>query len=517
MKYKVKVVGVALLVGAATLVLALRWPLPDPPMLGKGGPVAIERVTVVDVERGQLMAEQTVLLRDGQVERVGHWAEVVIPDDMQRLDARGQFLIPGLWDMHTHSTKLSPQLHHALYVSHGVTGVRDMSGCLTEDDAYWACPHDRRRWSDQTVRGERVSPRYPLQSSYQTNGGNEVPDSLPAYFRLQEARDADAMAAFYRAQGADFIKTYTELTPQQFQWLAQSAPALGLYLAGHKPISVSLQTAIAAGQRSIEHGRLFLFECFRDIDTFRALPDPIAAYDTALRARLLDEVDEVACAGHMRAMAQAGTWWVPTLTTLRMAMTATQPLAQTDPRLHDVPWVRWTLMWAPDARRAAREPAAADGRSVHAHLFARASQHVAMAHAAGVRLLAGTDTTATFVFPGSSLHDELQMLVDAGLSPADALRTATVSAAEFAGARARHGAIVAGQAADLVLLEANPLDNIANTRLIASVFLAGYWHDSPALKELRAFARTQGTSVRVNLRLLWDLLSSPLMRHQLVD
>jgi len=136
MKYMLKVVGTAVLVGAVTLVVAVRWPLPDPPMLGKGGPFAIEHVTVIDVERGQSRADQTVLLRDGQVERVGHSAEVVVPDDMQRLDASGQFLIPGLWDMHTHSTKLSPQLHHALYVAHGVTGVRDMSGCLTEDDAY---------------------------------------------------------------------------------------------------------------------------------------------------------------------------------------------------------------------------------------------------------------------------------------------------------------------------------------------------------------------------------------------
>lgn len=302
-----KLVGGTLLAGVLALVAAVWWPLADPPMRAQGGPIAIEHVTVIDVERGQALADQTVLLRDGKVLHIGPAADVAVPEGMRRLNASGQFLMPGLWDMHTHSTKLSPQLHHALYVAHGVTGVRDMSGCMTEDDAYWACPHDRRHWSAQAARGERVSPRYPLQSSYQTNGGNEVPDSIPAYFRLRDASDADKLAAFYRQQGADFIKTYTELTPQQFQWLAQSAPAHGLYLAGHKPITVSLQTAIAAGQRSIEHGRLFLFECFRDIAAWRVLSDPIAAYDAALRRRLLEETDEVACAGHMRAMAQAGT------------------------------------------------------------------------------------------------------------------------------------------------------------------------------------------------------------------
>jgi imidazolonepropionase-like amidohydrolase len=448
---------------------------------------------------------------------VGPAAEVTILNDTRRLDARGQFLIPGLWDMHTHSIKLSPQFHHALYVAYGVTGVRDMSGCLIEDDAYWACPHDRKRWSDQVARGERVSPRYPLQSSYQTNGGNEVPDGMPTFFRLTEAADGKQMASFYRTQGVDFIKPYTELTPQQFQWLADGAAEQGLYLAGHKPMSVSLEAALMAGQRSIEHGRLFLLECFRDIDSFRGLPDPIATYDATLRRRLLEETDEAACAAHMRAMAQADAWWVPTLTTLRMPITATQADARADPRLDDVPWLRRVLLWNPDARRAAAEPPAAGGRSTHALLFDRASRHVAQAHQAGVRLMAGTDTPDTFVFPGSSLHDELQMLVDAGLSPAEALRTATVAAAEFAGARARHGTVGAGQAADLVLLEGNPLEDIANTRRITGVFLAGYRHDAQALQELRDFARTQATSIQANLNLLWDLLASPLMRRQLAD
>jgi len=517
MTFFLKALATGSLIGMTALVAALLWPMADPPWLAQSGPVALEHVTVVDVERGTAVADQTVVLRDGLIQRVGPVSDVALPADIRRLNARGQFLIPGLWDMHTHSIKRSPQFHHALYIAHGVTSVRDMSGCLSANDAYWACPQDRHRWTDEAVRGERVSPRYPLQSSYQTNGGNEVPEGLPAFFRLENAAHADNMAAFYRNQGVDFIKTYTELTPQQFAWISRSARAHGLGIAGHRPLQISLSSALEAGQRSFEHGRLFLFECFGGAQAFRNAPDPIAAYDANLRQRLLTERDEGACARQMRTMADAGAWWVPTLTTLRMAVTAARPAAQNDPRLSEVPWLRRKLLWEPDARRVAAEPLEGDGRSIHSHLFDLASRDVGRAFKAGVRILAGTDTTDTLVFPGSSLHDELQMMVDAGLTPSQALRAATINAAEFAGVRATHGAIATGQAADLVLLEADPLTNIAHTRRIAGVFIAGHYHDVQSLQALRSFAGAQASSVRANLRLLWDLLASPLMRRQLAD
>jgi hypothetical protein len=517
LKKPLKILLLGLLTTVAALILALTLPLAEPPSATLSGPVALTGVTIIDMERGEAVADQTVVMRDGFIEHVAPGSQVQLPTDVRRVDARGQYLIPGLWDMHTHSIKRSPQFHHALYIAQGVTGVRDMSGCLTGDDAYWACPEDRRRWTKQAVRGERVAPRYVLQSSYQTNGGNEVPGGVPAFFRLRGPADADELAGFYRDQGVDFIKTYSELTPVQFSWIAQSASNHGLAIAGHRPLRVSLADALAAGQRSFEHGRLFLFECFDGAKEFRAAPDPLAIYDAALRQRLVDERNSETCASQMQSMAVAGAWWVPTLTTLRMPVTASQPVATRDPRLTTVPWLRRKLMWEPDARRAAREPLRSDGRTVSAALFDRASQDVALAHAAGVRLLAGTDTTDTLVFPGSSLHEELQMMVEAGLSPLEALRSATLHAAEFAGVREVHGSIAPGQVADLVLLEANPLTDIAHTRRVTGVFFAGHHYDDRALRALHDFAGGQAVSPRANLRLLWDLLASPLMRRQLAD
>lgn len=516
-KIFLKTLGGALLTVAAALVVALLWPMADPPWLAHSGPVALVDVTIIDVEQGAALSGQTVVVRDGHIERVGPVSNMALPTGIRSLDARGQFLIPGLWDMHTHSIKRSPQFHHALYIANGVTSVRDMSGCLSEDDAYWACPRDRRRWTNEAVRGERVSPRYPLQSSYQTNGGNEVPDGLPAFFRVESPAHAEELAGFYREQGVGFIKTYTELTPQQFAWIARSAREEGLSIAGHRPLKVSLSAALATGQRSFEHGRLFLFECFGGAQAFRTARDPLAAYNATLKMRLVTERDAAACAQQMSEMAGAGAWWVPTLTTLRMPVTAAQSAADKDPRLAGVPWLRRKLLWEPDARRATAEPLSNDGRSVDERLFALASQDVREANAAGVRILAGTDTTDTLVFPGSSLHDELQMQVDAGLTPAQALRTATIAAAEFTGARATQGSIAPGKVADLVLLDGDPLADIAHTRRITGVFVAGHHHDARSLQALRKFAGAQASSVRANLRLLWDMLASPLMRRQLAD
>jgi imidazolonepropionase-like amidohydrolase len=121
------------------------------------------------------------------------------------------------------------------------------------------------------------------------------------------------------------------------------------------------------------------------------------------------------------------------------------------------------------------------------------------------------------VFTGSSLHDELQMMVDAGLAPIDALRSATIYAAEFAGASGVHGSIAPGKVADLVLLDGDPLVNIAHTRRIAGVFFGGRYFDDGGLHVLQEFVRVQVGGLRANLRLLWDLLASPLMRRQLVD
>ena len=161
-------------------------PTADPLQQNKGdGRYLISHVNIIDVANDSVISDQSIVVENNRITRIVSSDSIANIDGFTVINAEGKYAMPGLWDMHTHSLKLSPQLHHPLFVGHGITSIRDMSGCLTDDDSYWACPQDRSLWQQQTIRGERVSPRYALQSSYQTNGGNEVPAAYPDFFRLE--------------------------------------------------------------------------------------------------------------------------------------------------------------------------------------------------------------------------------------------------------------------------------------------------------------------------------------------
>ncbi len=495
----------------------LLFPLQTPGFTAQSGPFAIDRVNVVNVESGAIDYAVTVLVDGGEIVDILPAREFRKNAQFKIISADNQFLIPGLWDMHTHSLKISPQIHHPLFIANGVTAARDLSGCMNREDSYWACIDDRIRWTHEALSGTRISPRYILQSSYQTNGGNEVPDGYPSFFRLETKADADALAAFYKSIGADFIKVYSELSLDQYLNLVEAAKASLVDIAGHKPIVVPLLTAIDSGQKSIEHARLFLFDCFEGIGDFRRLQDPIGHYTPQLMWEMLAQQDEQKCHQLMAAMADSDTWWVPTLTTLRMSAYAGDPEFREDSRLKFVPAIVKSLLWYPDAERAATRGYSDTGEYVHRNFYTQALSHVNEASEHGIKLLAGTDVGDTYVFAGSGLHDELAMLVDAGLSPLEALRSATISAANFSGLEDRFGSIQVGKVADFVLLEGNPLEDIGNIRGIAGVMQNGFFFDRPAIDELKLFVEKQAGSLQVNLRFLWNALYSPLMRKQLAD
>ncbi len=514
----VLLVGVLCSAGLAVLALLL-WPLPDMPRPGVAGDFLIHNVAVVDVAAGRVLPDRHVIVRRGRVENIARAGAETDTDtvSLTLIDGTGRFLLPGLWDMHTHTTKHAGQYQHPLFVANGVTGVRELWGCMSEPDSFFGCAADRNRWNAAVARGDYLAPRYVRHSSFQINGGNEVPEGYPDFFRARDAEEAQALVDFHAGQGGDFLKPYTELPVAPYLALAEAARKRGLTLEGHRPIKVSLPQALAAGQRSIEHARLFLLECFAGAAEFRAAPDPLRAYTRDLRQRLLDEQDPERCRRLMSAMADSETWWSPTLQTLKMGALADDPAYRHDKRLVFVPYLYRTLMWMPDADRKAKENRHADGRKVNAELYALALSQVGEAHALGVKLLAGTDAFDTYVFPGFSLHDELADLVDAGLSPADALRAATIDAARFSGRADEFGSIEAGKVADLVLLDANPLEEIRNTRKVAAVFLNGRFLDRAALDELLAFAERQAGSVQHNLHIFWAALRSPLLRVQFAD
>ena len=507
------------LVAALVLVTIglLMSPLPPTPRVGTAGDFLVRNVGVVDVRRGAIRPGQDVVVRGGRIAAVGPTGSSHPDGVLTTIDGTGKYLMPGLWDMHTHALKIAPQYTHPLFIANGVTGVRDMSGCMSEPDSFLACTDDRVAWNRALARGESLSPRYVLQTGFKINGGSEVPEGYPDFFKARNAAEVRELVTFYREAGADFLKTYTELTPATYQALVVEAKRQGLKLAGHRPLRVALADMLAAGQHSVEHPRMFYEECFAGAAAFRALPDPAAAYDTALRWRMIDEHDEAQCAALMAAMARSETWWTPTLQVLQLGALAGDDAFRTDPRLKYVPVLFVRLIWAPDAERSAVQPTDAAGRMQYTTLYRMALGHVGQAHAAGVKILAGTDAGDSYVFPGFGIHDELVQLVGAGLTPADAIRSATLDAAVFARLDDDFGSIEPGRAGDLLLLDADPLEDVRHTRRIAGLFFSGKYLDRAALDVLLAFAEQQAGSIRTNLHLLWGGLNSPLLRVQAAD
>ena len=523
LKLALKLILPCLSVATLLLVLILALPLPVAPLPDEfvnpqiDKAVAIQDINIVNVITGKLLENATVIIEQTRITSITVAEHPSLKPSMTVIDGTGKFLVPGLWDMHTHSLKLSPQLHHPLFIRYGVTSARDMSGCMSKEDSYWACPQDRHQWQKQSAAGQAVSPRYPLQSSYQTNGGNEVPDGYPDFFSLKKPEDAKILTRFYADQKVDFIKTYTELSQRQFSELALAASENDIALAGHKPLVVPLKDALAAPMTSIEHGRLFMFECYDAIDALRSAVNPLALYNAEKIRQIIEHQDSQKCTRAMQAMAASNTYWAPTLTTLKMSAMSRNDNFRADARLNQIPYVIKALLWAPDINRAATLGVDGNGRFVHADYFDAVSQQINAANSAGVKLLIGTDNIDTYVFTGSSVHDELEMLVLAGLSPIEALRVATIHAAEFAHKDDDLGSVTVGKKADLVIINHNPLTDINNIRSIEGVIFNGQYFDDKALQDLEDFTIEMAQSIRINLKYLANLLMSPLMRVQLAD
>ena len=505
----------------AWLGLLLLWPLSQPPLPTLSNqPLLIHNVQLIDVLTGEVRAGQSVWIDDGHIQRISPAAASDLAhnpsDNWHRIDGNNQFLIPGLQDMHTHSMQLSPQIHHPLWLAAGVTSLRDMSGCVAANDSFIACSSDRKFWQRQMQQGLRSSPRYLIQSSFALNGGSEVPDGMPAYLKLQSAADAKALVANYQQLGVDQLKVYTSMSPQQFQWLSAAAKPVGMALAGHLPWLVPLEDALDGGLRSLEHGRVFLFECSTAIAPYKAQPMRDGLVTADVWQQILGSQDAGLCQQKMQMLANSDSWWSPTLLTLQLGAKAMEPRFRKDTRLNTVPWLL-RLLWEGDADGWVEKGRAADGRYPQQQAFALALTQVKQAHQLGVKIIAGTDAPDSFVFTGSGLHDELALYVQAGLTPLQALQTATVNAARYSGTADHSGQIVVGFDADLVLMSANPLVDIQALRQVQGLVIAGHWYDQPRLTQLQQFAREQAGSLRISLHLISGALRSEMFRHQLAE
>ena len=445
----------------------------------------VRNVNVVDVVRGRLLRSVTVEVSGGQFTSIRKGGTKA--SDSRVIDGTGKYMIPGLWDMHVHIDGEGEWMF-PLFLANGVVGVRDMGGELSRVAEWRAMKQHGDLMPELVAAGQIVSGR--------------IGDADPRMILVGDRSEAEAAVDRLAAAKVDLVKVHDWISRDAYTALLARAKRRGLYVAGHQPVSMTAEEISNLGQRSVEHfgntwGGL-LIDCSANESDLRSeaqklIPltknefNPLklfAALGPDWHDRLAESFDPAKAERLARVFRRNGTWFDPMIFGSAYAWTFVTPKdISGDPRLKYLP-----LSAQKAALDAAREPAPARSASVaeaERKFYRRTLEIVRTMHRGGVGILAGTDALPfPPLYPGFSLHDELEKLVEAGLSNADALRAATVNPAKFLERRAGAGTIAVGQPASFVLLDADPLLDIRNTKRIRAVAVGGRFLDRDALDQM---------------------------------
>lgn len=432
--------------------------------------VAFVGVNVVPMDAERVLSDQTVLIEGGRIIALGKRSELTIPRRMMRVDGEGRYLVPGLADMHTHFSGYPEaggnERHAGLslellsYVATGITTVRNMSG----SDAHL---ESRRR----VAAGELLGPRI-----FTTTNIVDGPQAIwPTAIKLTDPAAAGSLVDGFARDGYDQIKIYNALSLEAYAALSDAAARAGMKIAGHVPFTVGISGALASGQYSIEHLRGY------DFDGVRPQALVLEGGRNAERFGSWQHMSEERMHDLVRRTVASGTWNCPTFVIDDMM---SNPAGRSAVAQHELIGLvptrvsaalrenKLDALFSPDANRALRAS------------FPQRYKFVKMLSDAGAGLLVGTDSMIPYLVPGYTTIDEMQHFVRAGLSPYQALRAGTSEAARFLGVTADSGTIAVGKRADLILVDVNPLEDIAGLWQLSGVAVNGRWLPRSELRKM---------------------------------
>jgi imidazolonepropionase-like amidohydrolase len=441
--------------------------------------LVFEHVTVIDMTGAPPRPDMTVVIAGNRIVALRKTGKIRIPKEARVIDGTGKFLIPGLSDMHVHVfnnvSKRAPNLYYfPLFIANGVTSVREM---WTKVDAM----PQVALWRNQLIEKPGTVPRFVAVGT--------LVDGLPAMWpnsdTVSTAEEARLMVRKIKAGGVDFVKVYWNLSRETYFAIVDEARKAGIRIAGHVPYEVLLGEASDAGQLSVEH----LTGTNQDCSTFvpemkKALAEAIAtgSPERPLIEKALELCDAEKAFAIYKGLAKNRTRQVPTFP-IYLRRVGDPSLLDQDPRLKYIPTLERELWknFSVERQTWPTEKSVAAQRKLELLLDVTRSMH-----RAGVQFMAGTDVGSEYIYAGFSLHDDLAMLIRAGFTPMEALQTATLNPAKFLGVLDSMGTIEKGKLADLVLLEANPLEDIGNTRRINAVVLNGEYLPKETLRKMLA-------------------------------
>jgi hypothetical protein len=437
-----------------------------------GAGIALTHVTVIDATGTRPLPDATVVVRGERIVALGRSGDIRIPPGAEVLDLTGKFLIPGLCDMHVHSSGSgSERIAPPLYIANGVTTVREMDGSPRLHE-----------WRAKIEDGSLLGPRMVIASPILDGSPSPIGDPGESEFEVTTEAEARSAVRRVKREGADFVKVYHRLTRAAYVAIADEAKRQGIPFAGHCPDAVPITDASDAGQASLEHLFWTWFSTSSREAEIRAMLQDIglAPGDYNAWFHQIHPVEWTAAHSYAPSKAEVvfarlaanGSRQVPTLAMHRV-LDRPDDVSSIDERLKYLPAAvveghRYALTELYQAGRTAE--AVAEWRELFDHRL----RLVGAMRQAGLAVLAGSDTgTPPYSFPGFSLHDELALLVEAGFTPLQALQAATREPAEYLGLQDSLGTIEEGKVADLVVLDGDPLADIRNTMKLHAVLVGG--------------------------------------------
>jgi imidazolonepropionase-like amidohydrolase len=425
--------------------------------------LVLTHVSVVDTRHGLTLPDMTVVIKDGTIQAVAKFGLIDSGHITRVVNGTGKYVIPGLWDMHVHSAggpapAWDENVLFPLYLANGITGIRDMGGDPTVAE-------ERRK---QVESGAVFGPHMVIAGPFLNRGKSDA-QTIGVNSPEEARRAVDSL----KLRGMDFIKVL-DMDPGPYWALLDEAKAQHLRVVGHVPNAVSAAEAAQVGQSSIEHlSGVLLASSDKEVELRQELLDAITKKDGAAYSRVVGESLNTYNASKAWQLfgifVESCTWQVPTLTWNVTESSIDNPRIVEDPRTKYVP-ASVLKTWEPSKLL---QTSGTEQLNLDKKIAAQHMKLVDLMRRAGVLIMAGTDSPDPYVVPGFSLHDELELLVKAGLSTTQALQAATLYPAIFLTKLNRYGVVEEGHAADLVILDDDPLKDISNARKISAVVVGG--------------------------------------------
>lgn len=454
--------------------------------------ICIENITVIDPLDGATEG-QTVVIKDGKIHKIAPSTELKLSSDNTVINGAGKFMIPGLWDAHVHFAymeEIAPRMFD-LFMLYGITSVRDTGGRIELVSDY------RKQSIANPTTAPRVKIAGPLLDGMPNVYDGSDPGHPPLSVGLKTVVDVNKKIDELNEAGVDLLKAYEMLTPEQFTAVINKARELGLKVTGHVPLSMDVISASNGGLNSMEHLRNVELSCASNADELLAQRGQMLKNDKNLsgselrssmheaqRETAVNNFSEEKAKEVIETLARNGTWQIPTLAlnTLRAEQFMKQPWwSESIQYLPDTTATKWQSI----VDRIKESEVPPFQQTYAAWMF----KMVGQMHKAGVEFMAGTDTPIGFQTPGVSLHNELAMMVKAGFTPLGAIKSATYNPAFYFGMQDELGSVKEGMWADLLILNADPLKDIENTRQIDAVIKQGQYYNQEALNEIRGRLR----------------------------